>query len=129
MRAAEHLLTLKQWPTAILCSNDMTAIGALRVFAKNNIRVPEDVSVIGFDNIHLAEFVHPALTTVQMSRQDLARGAFEALKAAVEQANAVDRKREIFIPTLLVVRQSTARVAPEAYSPGGPRLVTPLNRN
>jgi LacI family transcriptional regulator len=112
MRAAEELLTLKHQPTAIMCSNDMTAIGALRVFAKNNLRVPEDISVIGFDNIHLAEFVHPSLTTVQMSRHDLARGAFEALQSAVGHVNGAERKREIYIPTRLVVRQSTARAQP-----------------
>ena len=110
MRAAEQLLTLESRPTAILCSNDMTAIGALRVLAKNSIRVPEDFSVIGFDNIHLAEFVYPALTTIQMSRQDLARAAFEALQSTVEpreNMKAAERKRETSIPTVLVVRQST----------------------
>jgi len=107
MRAAEHLLRLKQHPAAILCSNDMTAIGALRVFARTRVRVPEDISIIGFDNIQLAEFVYPALTTIQLSRQDLARGAFDALKSAVEQAGDAHRKREISIPTLLVLRQTT----------------------
>jgi LacI family transcriptional regulator len=110
MRAAEQLLALPMRPTAILCSNDMTAIGALRVFARNNVRVPEDISVVGFDNIHLAEFVHPPLTTVQMSRHDLARGAFEALMSAVEEGKGLRRKQQILIPTLLVVRQSTAPV-------------------
>ncbi len=111
MRAAEHLLTLEHRPSAILCSNDMTAIGALRLLAKNNIRVPEEFSVIGFDNIHLAEFVHPALTTIQMSRKDLARAAFEALQSTVGaqvNARAGERTRETSIPTMLVVRQSTA---------------------
>jgi LacI family transcriptional regulator len=109
MHAAERLLKLKTRPTAILCSNDMTAIGALRVLAKHNIRVPEDFSVIGFDNIHLAEFVYPSLTTIQMSRKDLARGAFEALQSAVEQ-ESFPRKKEVPIPTALVVRQSTGIV-------------------
>ena len=111
MRAAEHLLTLEHRPSAILCSNDMTAIGALRLLAKNNILVPEEFSVIGFDNIHLAEFVHPALTTIQMSRKDLARAAFEALQSTVGaqvNARAGERTRETSIPTMLVVRQSTA---------------------
>ena len=111
MRAADQLLRLKHKPTAILCSNDMTAIGALRTFANSNVRVPEEISVIGFDNIHLAEFVHPSLTTIQMSRKDLARAAFEALQSAVvphQSALSGERKRETAIPTVLVVRQSTA---------------------
>ena len=114
MRAMEELLALKQRPTAILCSNDMTAIGALRVLAKKGIRVPEDFSVIGFDNIHLAEFVYPALTTIQMSRKDLAHSAFEALKSAVESTNEATRRREFPIPTSLIVRHSTGRLAGEA---------------
>jgi DNA-binding LacI/PurR family transcriptional regulator len=111
MRAAEHLLTLEHRPSAILCSNDMTAIGALRYLANNKIRVPDEFSVIGFDNIHLAEFVHPALTTIQMSRKDLARAAFEALQSTVEpqiSLRPIERSRETSIPTTLVVRQSTA---------------------
>ncbi len=110
MRAAEHLLTLGACPSAILCSNDMTAIGALRTMAKHNVRVPEEFSIVGFDNIHLAEFVHPALTTIQMSRKDLARAAFEALQSTVEpqqHAKPGERQRETSIPTSLVVRQST----------------------
>lgn len=114
MRAVDQMLTIDPQPTAILCSNDMTAIGVLRVLAKNGIRVPEDVSVIGFDNIHLAEFVHPSLTTIQMSRKDLATAAFEALQSAVSPTGTDvvrERPRSIAIPTLLVVRQSTAAVS------------------
>ena len=109
MRAADHLLGLPARPTAVLCSNDMTAIGALRVLARAGVRVPEDMSVIGFDNIHLAEFVQPALTTVQMSRADLAHGAFHALQTAVEEGTNTEGK-ETAIPTMLVIRQSTGPV-------------------
>ena len=105
--AMEALLRLKQESTAILCSNDMTAIGALRVLAREGVRVPDNFSVIGFDNIHLAEFVYPSLTTIQMSRKELAHGAFEALKSAVESKNATSRTREFPISTSLIVRQST----------------------
>ncbi len=111
MAAMEKLLTLKRRPTAVMCSNDMTAIGALRVLAKHGIRVPEDVSIIGFDNIHLAEFVNPTLTTIQMSRKDLAHGAFEALKSAVKSTSEATRQREFPIPTVLIVRGSTGPVS------------------
>ena len=66
--------------------------------------------MIGFDNIHLAEFVYPTLTTIQMSRKELAHGAFEALKSAVESRNEVSRKREFPITTSLIVRQSTGKL-------------------
>src|SRR6201986_225420 len=88
MRAMEKLLKSKELPTAVMCSNDMTAIGALRVLAKEGLRVPEDISVIGFDDIHLAEYVFPPLTTVRMSRNDLARAAFSALRSHVEPMHA-----------------------------------------
>jgi DNA-binding LacI/PurR family transcriptional regulator len=108
MRCMEQLLALPQLPTAVMCSNDMTAIGGLRVLARAGLRVPDDISLIGFDDIHLAEFVNPPLTTVRMSRNDLARSAFGALRAIVtdrDQANS--HPREWKVATALVVRQST----------------------
>ncbi|HZU09739.1 MAG TPA: LacI family DNA-binding transcriptional regulator [Pseudacidobacterium sp.] len=106
MKAMELLLQQKELPTAVMCSNDMTAIGALRVLAKAGLRVPEDISVIGFDDIHLAEFVYPPLTTVRMSRNDLARAAFSALRSHIEPVHAHTKK--IWpVPTRLTVRQST----------------------
>ena len=111
MRAMKHLLSLHGQPTAVMCSNDMTAIGALRVLARAGLKVPEDMSVIGFDDIHLAEFVYPPLTTVRMSRKDLARGAFESLRSVAENVDS-SHDRHWTIPTRLIVRQSTG------YPPG-----------
>jgi DNA-binding LacI/PurR family transcriptional regulator len=108
MSATEHLLSLTDQPTAIMCSNDMTAIGALRVLARAGLNVPCDMSVIGFDDIHLAEFVYPPLTTVRMSRKDLARGAFESLSSVIEKRET-SRRDNWLIPTQLIVRESTAR--------------------
>ena len=107
MLAAEQLLRLKELPTAVMCSNDMTAIGVLRTFTRAGLRVPDDVSVIGFDDIHLAEFVYPPLTTVHMSRSAIARAAFEALRADVENRASLAKQRAKVIPTRLTVRQST----------------------
>jgi len=107
----EQILQCKDLPTAVMCSNDMTAIGALRVLAKTGLRVPDDISVIGFDDIHLAEFVYPPLTTVRMSRNDLARAAFSALRSHVEPTHA-HAKKAWPISTKLTVRQSTG------YPPG-----------
>lgn len=106
MRSMEQILKGKELPTAVMCSNDMTAIGALRVLAKAGLRVPEDISLIGFDDIHLAEFAYPPLTTVRMSRNDLARAAFTALRSHVEPAH-VSAKKTWLISTTLTVRQST----------------------
>jgi len=109
MRATERLLSLRERPTAIMCSNDMTAIGALRVLARAGLSVPRDMSVIGFDDIHLAEFVYPPLTTVRMSRKDLAHGAFESLRSVIEKTEGAHQRNWI-VPTQLIVRESTASV-------------------
>lgn len=102
--AMEKLLAAKPVPTAVMCSNDMTAIGVLHELYRAGLRVPDDISVIGFDDIHIAEVTIPPLTTVQMSRYDLARAAFNALRAHTTESGA---KREYDIPTTLVVREST----------------------
>ncbi len=106
MAAFEGLLASGDLPTAILCSNDMTAIGVLRSAYAAGLRVPRDLSIIGFDDIRFAQFTSPPLTTVQMSRTDLARGAFQALRdhGPAPQHAAL---KEYAIPTRLIVREST----------------------
>lgn len=108
IRAIEQLLHLRDFPTAILCSNDMTAIGVLHGLHRTTRSVPNDISVVGFDDIHLAQFMLPPLTTVQMSCRHLAGAAVEALRAGIEPASPHAQKREWLIPTKLVVRQSTS---------------------
>jgi LacI family transcriptional regulator len=105
--AMEKLLSLPQLPTAIMCSNDMTAIGVLHKLYRQGLRVPEDISVIGFDDIHIAEVMMPPLTTITMSRIDIAKAAFGALRAQAESSEPSQGKKEFLIPTNLVVREST----------------------
>jgi LacI family transcriptional regulator len=104
--AADSLISMASRPTAVLCSNDMMAIGLLRRLAAAGVRVPEEISVVGFDDIQLASYVYPALTSVRMSRNDLARGAFAVLRAYIEQPDT-PAKQAVHIPTRLVVREST----------------------
>src|ERR1035438_4524558 len=105
MAAAEKLLTGAKLPTAVMCSNDVTAIGVLHEAYRAGLRVPDDLSVIGFDNIHLTQMTIPPLTTIQMSCFELAKGAVMALRAHVEQTPAP--KRDYPIETQLVVRETT----------------------
>lgn len=104
MAAAQRFLQSKRLPTAIMCSNDMLAIGVLHKLSRSGLRVPKDISLIGFDDIHMAEMMIPPLTSIQMSRTDLARAAVSALRASLEGTSA---KREYTIDTRLVVREST----------------------
>jgi LacI family transcriptional regulator len=108
MAAMEKLIALVELPTAVLCSNDMTAIGVLHALYKTTHNVPQDVSVVGFDDIHLAQFMLPPLTTVQMSCKDLAAAAVEALRAGIEKDHPKTARKHWHIPTSLVVRQSSA---------------------
>jgi len=105
MSAAERLITQKDLPlpTAIMCSNDMLAIGVLHKLSRMGLHVPDDISLIGFDDIRLAAMMIPPLTSIQMSRADLALGAVSALRGHLEG----HAQREYRIDTRLVVREST----------------------
>jgi len=105
--AMEKLLATNPQPTAVMCSNDMTAIGVLHKLNRAGLRVPDDISVIGFDDIHIAQVTIPPLTTVRMSGFSLARSAFAALRAHVENPEASTPQREYPIQTDLIVREST----------------------
>lgn len=102
--AMEKILTHPQQPTALMCSNDMTALGVLHKAYRAGVHVPKDLSVIGFDDIHMARVMIPPLTSIQMSRTELAKAAVTALRAHVE---GTGQKREYQIDTKLVVREST----------------------
>jgi len=106
--AMEVLLKLDPLPTAVVCANDLTAIGVLHALHRTTLNVPENISVVGFDDIHLAQFMLPPLTTVQMSCKDLASAAVQALRAGIEPDHPKASQREWQIETRLVVRQSTA---------------------
>ena len=102
------LLRLPQRPTAVITSNDLTAIGALGAIHDAGLKVPEDISLIGFDDISFAHLTQPPLTTVILSRTQLAVTAFAALEALIrkEDGSHVDYT----IPTHLVMRGSTRAI-------------------
>lgn len=96
-------------PTAIMTGNDLTAIGVLHRAYDAGLRVPEDLSVVGFDDILLAEYTQPALTTVAVPRQELGKLGFETLWAMM--SDPLLTGRELRVPTQLRIRQSTAAPA------------------
>lgn len=107
MQAFHELHNLNNPPTAVLCSNDMTAIGVMREAYEQNVRIPDDLSVVGFDDIRLTEFTIPPLTTVQMSQHELAKIAFRALLNEAEDAHSHERHK-YELTTTLMLRRSTA---------------------
>jgi len=93
--------------TAVFCANDETAFGVMRALREAGRRVPEDVSVVGFDDIGLAPYAAPPLTTV---RQDFTRIGQELVALVLQQIRGEERSRlpRISVPTELIVRESTA---------------------
>ncbi|AEU37214.1 LacI family DNA-binding transcriptional regulator [Granulicella mallensis] len=104
--AMQKILALPQWPTAIMCSNDMTAIGVQHALFEAKLKVPDDFSLVGFDDIHLAEYTIPPLTTVRMSCKDLALRAVNDLLSHLQDSPAKPEAPSKII-TRLIVRQTT----------------------
>lgn len=103
--AMKRILHSGTLPTAVLGSNDLTAIGAMSAIHEEGLEIPRDVSVIGFDDIELSGYTLPALTTLHVPRRELAATAFRALFRGRETAPAKsDAKREHVIKTKLGVR-------------------------
>ncbi|TGY42312.1 LacI family transcriptional regulator [Clostridium sartagoforme] len=109
--AMNKLLKLKNPPTAVLASSDKMALGAIRAIENSGLKVPEDISVIGFDDIELAEYVTPRLTTIRQNCDDIGKAAIDIL---VEQINKKERLAiNKVIPVELIVRESCARAKDE----------------
>ncbi|MGA7220504.1 MAG: LacI family DNA-binding transcriptional regulator [Candidatus Sulfotelmatobacter sp.] len=111
---ARQLLERKVPFTALFAYNDISALGAIRAFQEAGLRVPQDISVVGFDDIQGAAYSNPALTTVRQPLAEMGRLAAQALVARIEGAE--DHPAEIPIEPELVVRHSTcvASKAPKA---------------
>jgi LacI family transcriptional regulator len=125
MRALVQLAGLPQRPTAILCSNDMTAVGVMREAYECGIVIPRDLSLVGFDDIRLSQFTTPPLTTVQMSQTLLAEYAFQALRRAVEGTSAGPAGNEYELMTTLVLRRSTALAPSDGMTFKSSNIVLP----
>lgn len=103
LAAMTRMLESQCAPTALLASNDLTAIGVMRAVRRAGLSVPQDISIVGFDDIHLAEFTEPPLTTVRLSRKELAEHAFQAL------VSGGGEEADVLVETHLVIRESTCR--------------------
>ncbi|HUG41637.1 MAG TPA: LacI family DNA-binding transcriptional regulator [Longimicrobiales bacterium] len=103
--AAQRLAGLAERPTAIFAANDSMAVGALSALQEAGLRVPEDVAVVGFDDVPIARYVTPPLSTVQVDLQGLGRRAVELLLLALQEGAAHEPRHEV-VGTSLVVRRS-----------------------
>ncbi len=108
-RAAKKIIDTKIEFTALLCFNDTSAIGAIRALQEAGMRVPEDVSVLGFNDIDTAEFYNPPLTTIRQPLYEMGKLAAETLLDAIADPSGETVKTHTVEPEL-IIRQSTARV-------------------
>lgn len=106
-RAMDGLLALKTPPTAVFCYNDMTALGAMRSIYAHGLQIPGDISVTGFDDLFLASYTQPTLTTVRQPMRHMGQLAMENLIKLMSGEEAV---AGVKVKPELIVRGSTARV-------------------
>lgn len=111
IEAVHGLFALPDPPTAICCYNDMTALGAIRAIRARGLRVPEDVSVTGFDDLFFASYMQPSLTTVRQPMRRMGQMAMENLLKLMSGEHSV---AQIRVDAELIVRESTARLNPRA---------------
>jgi LacI family transcriptional regulator len=104
-RAAHQILAARKRPTAIFAANDSMAVGAMSAAREAGMNVPEDLAVVGFDDIPIAHYVTPPLTTVRVSIAELGARAAERLLGNIQSNNHNPRKREV-LPTGLIIRSS-----------------------
>jgi LacI family transcriptional regulator, galactose operon repressor len=112
--AALALLAERRDFTAIVAGSDFMAIGILRALSEQGLRVPDDVSLIGFDDIIFGQYTTPPLTTMHQDRVAMGRGAVQRLVAIVE---GTEEASPLILPTQLVVRKSTGPVPRELHYP------------
>ena len=105
-RAAKHFVDNKCEATAIIAGNDLIAVGAIQHLLANNINVPKQVSVVGYNGMPFAEMLSPALTTVAMPAEQMGQQAARLLLNAIEDQDAP--KQKVLLAPKLEVRQSTA---------------------
>ena len=103
------LLSLPKPPTAVLCCNDVAAVGALKTLAARGLQAGKDIALIGFDDLTISQYTQPPLTSIEFSPRELARLAFRAL---LEEIQHIPQKTHFEYKTRFVLRESTC--APRA---------------
>ena len=106
--AMEKLLKLRQRPTAVFCFSDDMAIGAMSVLREYGFNIPQDISVMGFDDIRYAKLMTPALTTIRQPLEDIGKACTQLLLQQL--AGKLTQASYIELPYTLIVRQSTGPV-------------------
>ena len=107
--AMRKLLQNDELPTAVFCFNDDMAVGAMKAIYEKGLRIPEDISIMGFDDSGYAPFLNPALTTVKRPIEKISIDGTKKLLNQIEKSK-IRADNTFFIPTELIVRDSVAQV-------------------
>jgi DNA-binding LacI/PurR family transcriptional regulator len=108
----KKLLSLEEKPTAIFAVNDYTALGAYEAISEDGYEVGKDMSVVGFDDVAFARFVHPALTTVHCDTDLMAECATELLMKKIDKESTEDKSfEEIILPSKIIIRSSVKNIS------------------
>jgi LacI family transcriptional regulator, repressor for deo operon, udp, cdd, tsx, nupC, and nupG len=108
--AAEKIIALRDRPTAVFCGNDEMAIGLIHRLRIAGIECPRDISVVGFDDIAVARYAAPPLTTMHQPREDIGRLATSTLIDIIDGIVAEDEPVHVTLRAELVIRESTRRI-------------------
>ena len=108
-RAMDDLLARPNRPTAIFCENDEMAIGAMQCLKQAGLKIPEDISVAGFDDINFAEYSDPPLSTIAQPAEEFGRTAVSLLIDVLQ--GRVTKAAKVILPFDLVIRKSTGPAA------------------
>lgn len=110
-QSLQRLLALPDRPTAVIASDDVIAIGAIKAALDYGLRVPDDVSITGFDDIELAQYSYPSLTTARQPTRIMVERALDSLLTLIREQPMPETESILRIPPTLVVRHSTAAPA------------------
>jgi LacI family transcriptional regulator len=105
-QAMRELLESRQHFTAVFCGNDLIALGAIQALENAGVRVPDDVAIVGYDDIHIASLFKPALTTVRQPLKEMGRTLVEKLLSLLETGNVSNQPCHLVFPMELVIRDS-----------------------
>jgi DNA-binding LacI/PurR family transcriptional regulator len=107
-RGADYFLSLASPPTAIMCANDTMAISAMREISQRGLKIPDDISIIGFDDIAVSSQITPSLTTVSVPVEEIAKHSINLLRAVMNDSDT--EYQHAALPCQLVLRETSAEI-------------------
>ena len=113
IHAMEKMIKSKDLPSAVFCATDLLAYGAIRAAEENGLKVPKDISIMGYDNIEVSlhtSIYKKTLTTIDVKKEEMGRKSIEILKSIIEEPEREPSKTTI--PTELIIRDTVKIISP-----------------